>query len=149
MIEAHDSLIVRSAGKLLIPLSQLFALYVLFFGQYGPGGGFAGGVILGTSFLLAVLVLGPQAPPCRLAHQLEHGDGIGLMIFVGVGGLCLIGGGTFLDYSNLQIPGWNDEERRSLGIVLTQIGVAADIAVTALSIVLSLGQHRSQEASHE
>jgi len=149
VIEAHDSLIVRSAGKLLIPLSQLFALYVLFFGQYGPGGGFAGGVILGTSFLLAVLVLGPQAPPCRLAHQLEHGDGIGLMIFVGVGGLCLIGGGTFLDYSNLQIPGWNDEERRSLGIVLTQIGVAADIAVTALSIVFSLGQHHSQEASHE
>ena len=149
MIEAHDSLIVRSAGKLLIPLSQLFALYVLFFGQYGPGGGFAGGVILGSSFLLAVLVLGPQAPPCRLAHQLEHGDGIGLMIFVGVGGLCLIGGGTFLDYSNLQIPGWNDEERRSLGIVLTQIGVAADIAVTALSIVFSLGQHHSQEASHE
>ena len=149
MIEAHDSLIVRSAGKLLIPLSQLFALYVLFFGQYGPGGGFAGGVILGTSFLLAVLVLGPQAPPCRLAHQLEHGDGIGLMIFVGVGGLCLIGGGTFLDYSNLLIAGWNDEERRSLGIVLTQIGVAADIAVTALSIVFSLGQHHSQEASHE
>ena len=68
MIEAHDSLIVRSAGKLLIPLSQLFALYVLFFGQYGPGGGFAGGVILGSSFLLAVLVLGPQAPPCRLAR---------------------------------------------------------------------------------
>ena len=61
----------------------------------------------------------------------------------------MIGGGTFLDYSNLQIPGWNDEERRSLGIVLTQIGVAADIAVTALSIVFSLGQHRSQEASHE
>ncbi len=149
MIEAHDSPIVRSAGKLLIPLIQLFALYVLFFGQYGPGGGFAGGVILGTSFLLAILVLGPQAPPCRLAHQLEHGDGVGLMIFVGVGGLCLIGGGEFLNYSNLQLPGLDDAARRSLGIVLTQIGVAADIAVTALSIVFSLGRQNSQETSHE
>ncbi|MDH3503901.1 MAG: hypothetical protein OEM58_05155 [Nitrospirota bacterium] len=25
-------------SRLLIPLAQLFALYVLFFGQYGPGG---------------------------------------------------------------------------------------------------------------
>ena len=71
------------------------------------------------------------------------------MIFVGVGGLCLIGGGEFLNYSNLQLPGLDDAARRSLGIVLTQIGVAADIAVTALSIVFSLGRQNSQEASHE
>ncbi|MEE3367912.1 MAG: MnhB domain-containing protein [Planctomycetota bacterium] len=149
MIEAHDSPIVRSASRLLIPLMQLFGLYILFFGQYGPGGGFAGGVILGTSLLLAILVLAPQTPPCRLAHKLEHGDGLGLVIFVGVGGLCLIGGGEFLNYSNLQLPGLDNAARRSLGIVLTQIGVAADIAVTALSIVFSLGQQSSQEASHE
>lgn len=149
MIQAHDSLIVRSASRLLIPLMQLFGLYILFFGQYGPGGGFAGGVILGTSLLLAILVLDPQTPPCRLAHKLEHGDGLGLVIFVGVGGLCLIGGGEFLNYSNLRLPGLDPASRRSLGIVLTQIGVAADIAVTALSIVFSLGRQSSQEASHE
>ena len=32
-----------------------------------------------------------------------------------------------------------DSARRSLGIVLTQIGVGLDCAVTALSIVYSLG----------
>ena len=155
MIQAHDSLIVRSASRLLIPLMQLFGLYILFFGQHGPGGGFAGGVILGTSLLLATLVLGPQTPPCRLAHKLEHGDGLGLVIFVGVGGLCLIGGGEFLNsseltWSRLQLPFLEEHaQRRSLGIVLTQIGVAADIAVTALSIVFSLGRQSSQEASHE
>ena len=150
MIQAHDSLIVRSTSKLLIPLIQLFALYVLFFGQYGPGGGFAGGVILGTGLLLAILVFGPQSPPCRLANKLEHGDGVGLIIFVGVGGLCLIGGGEFLNYSTLEIPGLNDAaQRRSLGIVLTQIGVAVDIAVSAISIVFSLGRNSSREASHD
>ena len=149
MINAHDSVIVRAMTRMLIPLIQLFALYVLFFGQLGPGGGFAGGVMLGTSLILGILVLGPDAPQCRLATKVLHGDGIGLMIFVGVGGLCLIGGGEFLNYANLDIPGIDsDARRRSLGILLTQIGVAVDIAVTAISIVISLSLINGEE-SHD
>ena len=71
------------------------------------------------------------------------------MIFVGVGGLCLIGGGEFLNYANMEIP-WidSDARRRSLGILLTQIGVAVDIAVTAISIVISLSLINDEE-SHD
>ena len=149
MIHAHDSIIVRTMSRMLIPLIQLFALYVLFFGQFGPGGGFAGGVILGTSLILGILVFGPNDPPCRLAKKVVHGDGIGLMIFVGVGGLCLIGGGEFLNYANMEIPGIDSgARRRSLGILLTQIGVAVDIAVTAISIVISLSLINGEE-SHD
>ena len=149
MIHAHDSVIVRTMTRILIPLIQLFALYVLFFGQFGPGGGFAGGVMLGASLILGILVFGPDAPRCRLAKKVIHGDGIGLMIFVGVGGLCLIGGGEFLNYANLDIPGIDsDARRRSLGILLTQIGVAVDIAVTAISIVISLSLINGEE-SHD
>ncbi len=150
MIHAHDSAIVRTMSRLLIPLIQLFAFYVLFFGQYGPGGGFVGGVMLGASLILGILVFGPEAAPCRLAQKVIHGDGIGLMIFAGVGGLCLIGGGEFLNYSNLEIP-WVDidSRRRYLGILLTQIGVAVDIAVTAIAIVFSLSLTNDSGESHD
>ena len=149
MIHAHDSTIVRTMSRLLIPLIQLFALYVLFFGQDGPGGGFVGGVMLGASLILGILVFGPEAAPCRLARKLAHGDGIGLMIFTGIGGLCLIGGGEFLNYSNLAIP-WvdTDSRRRYLGILLTQVGVAVDIAVTAIAIVFSLSSIDDSGESH-
>jgi multicomponent Na+:H+ antiporter subunit B len=149
MIHAHDSAIVRTMSRLLIPLIQLFALYVLFFGQYGPGGGFVGGVMLAASLILGILVFGPEAPPCLLAKKLVQGDGIGLMIFAGVGGLCLIGGGEFLNYANLEIP-WvdTDSRRRYLGILVTQIGVAVDIAVTAISIVFSLSFIDAKGESH-
>ena len=150
MIHAHDSTIVRTMSRMLIPLIQLFALYVLFFGQYGPGGGFAGGVILGTSLILGILVFGPEAPPSRLAKKVMHGDGLGLIIFVGLGGLCLIFGGEYLNYSSLEIPGVDSEARRRyLGILLAQIGVAVDIAVTAISIVLSLSLTDSHEESDD
>ena len=150
MIDAHDSSIVRTMSRLLIPLIQLFALYVLFFGQYGPGGGFAGGVMLGAGLILGALVFGPESSAYRLAGKVLRGDGIGLLIFAGIGGLCLIGGGEFLNYSNLKIPwGDGDSSRRYLGILLAQIGVAVDIAVTAIAIVFSLSMVNGSEHSHE
>ena len=105
--------------------------------------------MLGASLILGILVFGPEAAPCRLAQKVIHGDGIGLMIFAGVGGLCLIGGGEFLNYSNLELP-WVDTDlrRRYLGILLTQIGVAVDIAVTAISIVFSLSSIDDSGESH-
>ena len=148
MIQAHDSVIVLTLGRLLIPLVQLFGLYVLFFGQYGPGGGFVGGVIFGASMILSILIFGPSASYSKVARKVVHGDGLGLLIFAGVGGLCLIGGGEFLNYADLEIPGLEVASRRYLGILLTQIGVAVDVAVTAISIVLSLSSNHEDEDSH-
>ena len=145
MKQIHDSIIVQAMSRLLIPLAQLFALYVLFFGQYGPGGGFVAGVIWTTSMILTFSVFGLKSPQGRLVEKVLHGDGIGLIIFVGVGGLCLIGGGEFLNYANLEIPGLDASARRYTGILLAQIGVAVDVAVTGISIVLSLAYHDTEQ----
>lgn len=134
----HDSVIVRESGKFLIPLIQLFGLYVLFFGQYGPGGGFVGGVLLGASLIAGILIFGPEGLSAVTANKVLKADGLGLIIFVGFGGLCLIGGGQFLNYASLEIPGLGEPTRRHVGIIVTQIGVALDVAVAAVSIVYSL-----------
>ena len=138
MIHPHDSIIVRTLGRIVIPVAQLFGFYVLVFGQYGPGGGFVGGVILAASLILGVLVFGMGAPDSRIARIVLHGDGLGLLIFAFVGGLCLIGGGQFLNYSALEVQGLDDASKRYLGILLTQVGVAVDVAVTGISIAVSL-----------
>ena len=52
MIQPHDSVIVRSLGHIVIPVAQLFGIYVLVFGQYGPGGGFVGGVVIAASMII-------------------------------------------------------------------------------------------------
>jgi multicomponent Na+:H+ antiporter subunit B len=59
----------------------------------------------------------------------------------------MIGGGEFLNYANLEIPGLETASRRSFGIVLTQTGVAIDVAVTAVSIVFSLSAEEIIEDS--
>lgn len=138
MIHPHDSVIVRTLGRIVIPVAQLFGFYVLVFGQYGPGGGFVGGVILAASMILAILVFGLDAPDSRIVPMVLHGDGLGLLIFAFVGGLCLIGGGQFLNYAHLEFPGLDEAGRHYVGILLTQVGVAVDVAVTGVSIAVSL-----------
>lgn len=147
MIQAHDSVIVRTLGRVVIPVAQLFGIYVLVFGQHGPGGGFVGGVILAASMILAVLIFGRDANDSWLATKVLAGDGLGLLIFAGVGGLCLIGGGQFLNYTHLPIFGLDESSRHYVGILLTQIGVAADVAVTGVSIAISLSAE-DQDVSH-
>ncbi len=136
----YDSVIVQRTGALLIPLVQLFALYVLFFGQYGPGGGFVAGVLIGASLIVGLLVSGETGRAEELARRTLTGDGVGLLVFAGVGGLALIGGGQFLNYGDIPVPGLADNARRYLGILLTQVGVALDIAVATMSIVFSLAR---------
>ena len=138
MIAAHDSLIVHTISRVLLPIIQLYGIYVLFFGQYGPGGGFVGGVIFGSSLILTLLVFGAKSSENYLAKRALHADGLGLVIYAGIGGLCMIFGGQFLNYAAVPLPGLEPEAVRSLGIVGTMIGVAVDIAVTSISIVDSL-----------
>ncbi|RMH37491.1 MAG: cation:proton antiporter [Nitrospirae bacterium] len=138
MIRTHDSLIVQIIGRVLIPLIQLFGIYVLCFGQFGPGGGFVGGVIVGTSLVFSMLVFGLDSAWQRIIFRVIQGDGVGLLVFAGVGGLCLLAGGEFLNYTELPIPGLDAASRRFVGIFMAQLGVAIDVAVTALSIVLHL-----------
>ena len=153
MIQQHDSIIVRSLAHLVIPIAQLFGIYVLVFGQYGPGGGFVGGVIIASSMIMAILIFGIDSEDSVAARKILHGDGLGLLIFGGVGGVCLIGGCQFLNYSTMPVPGLDEASRHFTGILLTQIGVAADVAVTGVSIAVSLspekGEYSEDEPSHD
>ena len=51
-------LILRVVAKLLMPFILLFALYVQFHGDFGPGGGFQAGVILAAAVIFYALIFG-------------------------------------------------------------------------------------------
>lgn len=53
-----EDLVLRRTAVILVPFIFLFGIYVLFNGHLGPGGGFAGGSILGSGFILSDLAFG-------------------------------------------------------------------------------------------
>ena len=79
-------LVLRVVTKLLTPLILIFALYVQFHGDYGPGGGFQAGVIFAAGIVLYTLVYGLKAarrviPPLVLRVCIS----LGVLIYAGVG----------------------------------------------------------------
>jgi len=48
--------IIKNIFKFLIPIMQVFGIYVIIFGHISPGGGFAGGSIIGASLIISSFV---------------------------------------------------------------------------------------------
>jgi len=139
MIIKYRDLIVSLACRVMAPFIFIFGLYVIMFGHYSPGGGFQGGAILASGIILLRMSLGREATlkkfPPRLGLILGS---IGLLIYAGTGLAALLAGGEYLDYSFLPIPGASAAERRYLGILFVEIGVALGVFGVLFSIFDSL-----------
>jgi multicomponent Na+:H+ antiporter subunit B len=125
-------LILRVTTKLILPLMLVFAVYVQFHGDYGPGGGFQAGVIAGATFILYALIYGLEQTqryvPMALVEVLIP---LGVLIFAGVGVFGMLTGGTFLDYSHLLHDPVHGQE---WGIFLVELGVFVTVSSTMLAI---------------
>jgi len=135
MIKQHESIIIRPTCSAIIPFIQLFALYVIFHGHYGPGGGFQGGVLLAISIVLMRLYMGKDLAMRRFPRKLAVIFAcIGMLIFITVGFIPLLRGGAFMDYSLLPIPGVSGAALRYNGILFAEIGIALAVFGTIVSI---------------
>ena len=124
MIRQYESVIVQVVCSIIIPFIQLFAIYVILHGHYGPGGGFQGGVIFAVSIMLLRLYLGKELSYQKFSPSLAMALGaIGMLIFMLAGFIPMATGGMFLDYAHLPIPGLSDAALRYLGILIVEVGI--------------------------
>ena len=127
----HNS-ILRVISKFTIPLIILFALYVQFHGDFGPGGGFQAGVIFSVAFILYSLVFGLDAAEAIIPENiLRILASLGVLLYAGVGIVSLFLGGNYLDYSVL---GSTQVAGQLLGILLVELGVG--ITVSSVMLIM-------------
>lgn len=78
----QDSFILNTASKLLLSVIILFGVYIIVHGHLSPGGGFQGGVVIASAFLLLFLA----NPNMNLKHSiLSFGESISGVSYVLVG----------------------------------------------------------------
>ena len=124
-------LVLRVIAKLLIPLILIFALYVQFHGDYGPGGGFQAGIIFAAAFILYSLIFGIENARSVISFNiLRIVSASGLLLYIGVGIAALISGGNFLDYNALASDPVSGQH---MGILLIELGVG--MTVTAVMMM--------------
>jgi multicomponent Na+:H+ antiporter subunit B len=139
-----DDIILRVCAKLLAPFMLLFAAYVQFHGEYGPGGGFQAGVIAAAAVIFYAIVFGLPAGrrivPDALVEALLAS---GALLYAGVGFAGLALGGNYLDYFVLDADRVKGQMR---GIFWVEIGVALTVAGVMLKLFyMFAGRGRSAE----
>lgn len=138
MHERH--LVVRIITKILIPFILLFALYVQFHGDFGPGGGFQAGVIFAAAIILYAMLFGLSTAR-KVINQtfIQLVAAIGVLLYGSVGVVSLMNGGNFLDYNVLvsdPIAG------QHLGILIIELGVGCTVASVMVIIFFNFAGRR-------
>jgi multicomponent Na+:H+ antiporter subunit B len=125
-------LVLRIVAKLLMPFMLLFALYVQFHGDYGPGGGFQAGVIAAAAIVFYAITFGLAAAQRLVPDRvLERLLAAGVLVYAGVGFAGLALGGSYLDYFVLGADRVHGQHR---GIFWVEIGVGITVAAVMLKL---------------
>lgn len=133
-------LVIRIVTKILLPFILLFALYVQFHGDFGPGGGFQAGVIFAAAIILYAILFGLNTAR-KVINQpfVQLLAAIGVLLYACVGVVSLLNGGNFLNYNVLA----NDPvSGQHLGILLIEWGVGCTVASVMIIIFFSFAGRR-------
>lgn len=150
MIRLYDDLIIQTVCRIMIPIIQLFSLYVIAHGHYSPGGGFQGGCILGASFILMVIAYDINWLKGRMSElKNTFMVTLGVFFYTLIGFICLILGAEYLNYGILhKIIPVDPVKVRALGTLGIEIGVGITVFAVMVSIFLNLatyGRHEKGE----
>jgi multicomponent Na+:H+ antiporter subunit B len=131
----RDVVILRVIAKFLIPVIMLFALYVQFHGELGPGGAFQAGVILASAFILHMLVFGLETTRRVVpVAWLRISAALGALLYGGVGVAALLRGANYLDYDALAA---DPVAGQHVGIILIELGVGLTVASTMVLLIFT------------
>lgn len=139
---------LRVIAKLLMPFMLLFALYVQFHGDFGPGGGFQAGVIAAAAVVFYAVIFGLVAAQ-RLAPEpvVETMLALGVLLYAGVGVAGMLLGGNYLDYFVLAHDPVHGQHR---GIFWVEAGVALTVAGVMLKVFyMFAGRGRAMDEDAE
>lgn len=139
----HDPhVILKVISKLLVPFIALFAFYVQFHGDFGPGGGFQAGVILASSVILYALIFGLEATKKAFPPSwVRIGMSSGVLLYGGTGVLTWILGGDFLSYGVLA---HDPAHGQHYGIIAVELGVLFSVTTVMIAIFYAFGSRQPE-----
>lgn len=92
------TLIVKTIADFVAAFIVVFGAYIVLYGHLTPGGGFAGGVIIASAFILVMLAHGKEQAFARLPEKVGHAlDSAGALAFLIIGWAGLSAGFFFLN----------------------------------------------------
>lgn len=137
-----QSPIITATIRVIAPFVLTFGLFVMFHGADSSGGGFQGGVIVGTIVIMLGLAYGIRVTRNWVGPSLPVGlIGLGVLTFVLIGTGSVLLGGQFLEYSAYGI---DHGVKYGIELVELAIGLIVSGVVTGLFFALDAGERASR-----
>ncbi len=131
-----NDVIVRVIARIMIPFIQLYGIFIILNGHISPGGGFAGGALIGVSLIIYTLVYGVVPAEKKFSHRLgdlAEAGGILFYILIGMVGVAL--GGAFLSNLDVGFPSGEAGAILSGGMIpLLMIAIGIKVTSTIISL---------------
>ncbi len=138
-----SSKIIRTIAQKLFPFIVLFGFYLISHGHLSPGGGFQGGVVLGTAIILLALSHSIEQTEKKFKSRwLNMLEKLGILTLIFLGFL-----GIFLGYSFLGnfLPLGNPGQIASGGLMLLlNIAIGIKVAAGVSVIFYALVRYRGE-----
>jgi multicomponent K+:H+ antiporter subunit A len=83
-------------GRLLMPVAAVISVFFLLRGHNAPGGGFVGGLVMATAFIVQYMVSGTLWIESRMRIHPQYAMALGLTCSAGAGALAWFAGSNFL-----------------------------------------------------
>lgn len=132
LLKASHHRILRIVSKALVAPIMLFALYVQFHGDYGPGGGFQAGVIFAAAIIIYTMLFGLEAATRVINVTVVRVlAAFGVLLYGSVGLVAMLNGKNFLDYDALAADPVHGQH---YGIIAIELGVGITVAAVMILI---------------
>jgi multicomponent Na+:H+ antiporter subunit B len=145
------TIIVKTISSWVKVLIIVFGVYIILFGHLTPGGGFAGGVILASSYILLMLAFGRKTVeknlPLKAASKL---DCVGALLFAAIAIAGLFFGGSF--FANFLHQGSPGEPLKLISagtIPLSNMAIGLKVGASLFLVVLMLSVFRMDNSTEK
>lgn len=135
-----NEVILQSISKVVVFIILTLALYLFFSGHNAPGGGFIGGLVLASAFVLLLLAFDIETVRAGIPLNFSILSACGALIVVVSGVGAVLFGEPFLKqtFFQLTLPLFGTVEFTT--VTIFEIGVALTVVGVVVTIILSISE---------
>ncbi len=143
-----NSVIFRCAAGTLLPVMLLLSVVVLLRGHNEPGGGFLGGLLAASGFVLYGLANGSRVAARKMRLSPMRATGLGLLLAALSGAPAMVLGLPYLEglWMTVELPGFPEPLKVGTPLVF-DVGVYLLVVGGATLMVLTLEETYDDHAS--
>lgn len=135
-----NNVILRTVTKIVVFIILTLAVYLFFAGHNNPGGGFVGGLVLASAFVLLFIVYDMDTVRNAIPFDFKKIAALGAFLAVGTGFGAFLFDVPFLsqNFAYFTVPFFGEIELST--VTIFEAGVALAVVGVVITIILSISE---------